>query len=299
MFLLRGLVPGTMYEVMVCRPRFNIRGIPPLTPSGTTRFIAECGYCTACYTTEEAFYDFDMTTVTRINDTHVQLVCDVMSNIPQFFINWSISDPENVSERLILDNGDVVDELPVSVINERQGSNGYMSTLIAPETILERDVLCTANSTDYRSQSSESGAFELFEGIITASYKLMDFVACSVTLKNIVYARFYIKLAIVSLLADEPQSTNNFPVWAMIIVAVVCLLTLICLIVAAALIVGLVCSCSRTRKRKFEPTEIQRLAAVKIASYSGYVLKSLNRLRLDCICTQYCLNVDQILMHLR
>lgn len=60
------------------------------------------------------------------------------------------------------------------------------------------------------------------------------------------------------LLVDEPQSTDDFPMWAIIIVAVVCLLVLICIIVAAALIVGLVCSCSRTRKRKFEPTDIHR-----------------------------------------
>ena len=183
MFLLRGLVPGTTYEVMVCRPRFNTQNIPPLTLNGTTRFIAQCGYCTTCYTTEEVYYDFDMTTVTRINNTHIQLVCDVMSNIPQFFINWSISDPEDASERTILYNGYVIDELSVSVIDEPWGSNRYMSTLIAPETVLERDVLCTAESI-YGRQSSKSGAFELTEGI--ASYRLMDFVACS--LENLVYA---------------------------------------------------------------------------------------------------------------
>lgn len=171
---LRNLVPGTMYEVMVCRPGFNISDIPPLTRNGATPFIAECGYCTVCYTTEAVFYDFDTTTVTRLNDTHLRLVCDVMSNVPRFFINWSISDPMDVNERMILESGDIVDEQPVSVVNERQGSDGYMSTLIAPESILERDVLCVANSMSYRDQASESGAFELFEGITTSYDNTMN-----------------------------------------------------------------------------------------------------------------------------
>ena len=171
---LRNLLPGTMYEVMVCRPGFNISDIPPLTRNGATPLIAECGYCTVCYTTEAVFYDFDMTTVTRLNDTHLRLVCDVMSNVPQFFINWSISDPVDVNERMILESGDIVDEQPVSVVNERQGSDGYMSTLIAPESILERDVLCVANSTLYRDQASESEAFELLEGITTSYDNTMN-----------------------------------------------------------------------------------------------------------------------------
>lgn len=161
MFLLQGLDPGMMYEVMVCRPGFNMSSIPPLNQDGNTPFINECGYCTTCYTTEGAFYDFDMTTVTRINKTHIRLVCDVVSNIPRFFINWSISDPVN-NERMVLENGDVIDEEPVSIVNEPQGSDSYMSTLVAPDVILERDVRCEANS-DYKSQSSESGAFELIE----------------------------------------------------------------------------------------------------------------------------------------
>ena len=170
-----------MYEIMVCRPDFNISSIPRLNRNGNTPYINECGYCTTCYTTEEVFYDFDMTTVTRINDTHVRLVCDVMSNIPHFSINWSISDSVDANERLMLDNGDVVDEQPVSIVNEHQGLNGFMSTLIAPETILERDIQCMADS-DYKTQSSESGAFELIEGIYTillllhGSWKSYDLV---------------------------------------------------------------------------------------------------------------------------
>ena len=163
-YLLRDLDPGTMYEMMVCRPGFNLSTIPPLTRSGTTRFIPNCGYCSACYTTEEVFYDFDMTTATRINDTYVRFTCDVTSNIRRFFINWSISDSVDVNKQMILDSSDVIDELPISILDERQGSGGLMSTLIAPGTILERDVQCIAQST-YKTQPSEIGAFQLFEGI--------------------------------------------------------------------------------------------------------------------------------------
>ena len=165
MFALRNLVPGTMYEMMVCRPDFNISAIPPPNRDGNTPFIADCGFCVTRYTTEEVYYDFDQTSVTRINNTYVRLVCEVMSNIPRFFINWSISDPEDASEQLLLENNDVIgDQQRVSIVNDRQGSSGLVSTLIAPEIVLERDVQCTAES-DYESESSESGAFVLAEGI--------------------------------------------------------------------------------------------------------------------------------------
>lgn len=164
MFMLKGLTPGTVYEVMICRPGFNTSDItPPPMPNGNTPFIADCGYCMACYSTEEVYYDFDTTTVSRINATHVRLVCDITSNVGRFFINWSISDPVNENEEMVLDNGDVIDDQSVSIVNERQGSGGYMSTLVAPEGVLERDIQCIADSSFGR-QSSESGAFQLIEG---------------------------------------------------------------------------------------------------------------------------------------
>ena len=147
LFLLQGLDPGMMYEVMVCLQCFNLSSILPLTWDGNTRFISECGYCTTCYTTEAVFYEFDMTTVAGINVTHVKLVCDVMSNIPQFIINWSIRDHiVDASERILLDNGDVIDKQQVSIVNERQGSGSYKSTLVAPDAILRRDIQCVAVS---------------------------------------------------------------------------------------------------------------------------------------------------------
>jgi hypothetical protein len=223
-------------------------------PSGNTPFIPDCGYCTACYATEEDFYDFEMTTVTRVNATHVQLLCDVTSNVPQFFINWSISDPEAANGRMRLDDGDVIDDRPVSVINERQGSDGYMSTLIAPEAVLDRDIQCIANS-DFGPQPSGSGSFQLIEGIaiITNAFCCMH---SGKPIKFIRHVYSYIK-SLRNLLSSD--ATDDFPSWAIIIVAIVCLLTLTCLIVAAALIAGLACSCSRTRRRKFEPTGIHRL----------------------------------------
>ena len=162
--MLRRLDPGTMYEVMICRPGFNTSSIrPPPMPNRLTPFIADCGYCTACYSTEEIFYDFDTTTVSRIDATHVQLVCDITSNVAGFTSYWSISDPVNENERIMLDDGGVIDGLPVSIADERQGSGGFMSVLVAPEGVLDRDIQCIANSSFGR-QSSESGAFQLIEG---------------------------------------------------------------------------------------------------------------------------------------
>ena len=164
MFMLRRLAPGTMYEVMICRPGFDTSNIrPPRMPNRLTPFIEDCGSCTACYSTEEIFYDFDTTTVSRVNSTHVRLVCDITSNVAGFAINWSISDPVDENERMMLDNGDVIDDLPVFIADERQGSGGFMSVLVAPEGVLDRDIQCIANS-NFGRQSSESGAFQLIEG---------------------------------------------------------------------------------------------------------------------------------------
>lgn len=160
--MLRGLSPGTMYEVMVCRPGFNTSRLPPLNRDGDTPFVRECGLCRTCGTTEAAYYDFDMTSTVRLNSTHVRLVCEVLSNIPRFYINWSISDPVDPNEPIILDTGDTVDEQPISIVNERQGSSGLVSTLVALDSILERDVQCTAVSA-YREQSTDVGEFELEE----------------------------------------------------------------------------------------------------------------------------------------
>ena len=266
MFVLRGLQPGTMYELMVCRPGFNISDIPPPTRDGNTPFIAECGFCKASYTTEETFYDFDMTTVTRINDTYVRLVCEVMSNIPQFSVNWSISDPADANERIQLDDIDTFDELPISIVNNRQGQSGLVSTLIAPDSILamETDIRCMAESI-FKSESSESGAFVLVEGNQCYDYGFLDLIYAYSNLACFLPVTKSILLFIIS---DVPPSNSDFPVWAIILVAVVSLLTVACLLVAAALVVGLVCACSRTRTRKFVAADLERLVSCVIISLS-------------------------------
>ena len=152
---LNGLQPGTTYEVMVCRPTFNLS--VDLPSAGEDPFIPECGFCAPCFSTPTPFYDFESTDVVRLNATYVQLVCEVESNIPkeEISLRWTISDEEG-RRRMMLVNGDLVDGKMISIKDTPALS--VTSKLTAPDSVLERDVRCRAVS-QYKSQSTERGAF--------------------------------------------------------------------------------------------------------------------------------------------
>ena len=147
-----------MYEAMVCIPSFNLSS--DLPPPGGDPFIPECGYCVTCFMTEEPYFEFEETLVTRINATYVELVCEIESNVNPFMVAWQVSDEEGGDQTTIGD-GDLIEGKSVGVRTEsRPGS--MTSELTAPDVVLEQDIRCVATS-DFASQSSEMGAFE--EGI--------------------------------------------------------------------------------------------------------------------------------------
>ena len=141
---------------MVCRPG-SVNLTTDLPPTGAEDpYLAQCGYCITCFKTEEAYFEFESTSVARINASYVALLCEVASNLVSFSINWSISEEEG-GETMMLEDGSFVDGNLVSVKVEQLSAT--TSILTAPNVVLERDVQCTAEST-VLSQSSEKGAFE-------------------------------------------------------------------------------------------------------------------------------------------
>ena len=140
---------------MICIPRFNIS--TDLPPPDSDPFIPQCGFCRSCFTTDEPFFEFERTTVTRVNETYVNLTCEVDSNIPRFSINWSISESEEDDTDELVDGG-LIDEKPISIREIMQRDLTMISVLTAPDIVLEQDIRCTVVSST-ESQSSMSGAF--------------------------------------------------------------------------------------------------------------------------------------------
>lgn len=157
--MLGGLETASTYEVMACRPTLNVStDLPSADPFG---FIPECGFCIICFQTGDPYFEFETTAVRRINATYLELICEVLSNLAQYSVGWSIEE-ENDEDgeedvRTTLVDRALVDGKPVSISVLTLSS--VTSTLIAPDVVLEQDIQCTA-SADVLSQSSESGAFE-------------------------------------------------------------------------------------------------------------------------------------------
>lgn len=161
-FTLNNLVPGSKYDVLVCLPMFRLSDLPPpQSISDNNLFVRICGYCVSGFSTDEHFFEFERTEVTQVNETYVNLTCQVESNA-QFFIVWSTDDQTR------LEDGGLFDDEFISIHTtetmEIDNELIMTSVLIAPDSILEQDNLqCTAES-GLGSQSSMMGAFSLDQG---------------------------------------------------------------------------------------------------------------------------------------
>ena len=159
------LTPGTRYEALVCLPRFNI-STAALPPESNTTFISECGFCSVCFRTDDLVFEFMLTECSRVNESHVNLTCQIESNL-DFFIEWSVGiiDPEtDEPRRMKLVDGELFYMEPVSIYENSIEIEGGMeiivtSELIVSDSIFQMDVECTARSV-FGAESSAAGTFE-------------------------------------------------------------------------------------------------------------------------------------------
>ena len=160
-FDLDNSVPNTRYELLVCRQTFNFSTVP--RPPNDPR-IPDCGFCSICFETDEQNFMFETTLVSRIDDTYVNLTCQVKSNA-NFEIFWTfVSLESGSSRRRRLGEGDLIDGDRVSIDDTTlQDANGVgvtvTSSLTAPDIVLEQSVECLAES-EFESRRSMMGAFE-------------------------------------------------------------------------------------------------------------------------------------------
>ena len=220
---------------MVCIPRFNLSS--DLPPPGGDPFFPECGYCVTCFMTEEPFFEFEQTHVTRLNATYLALVCEVESNVDQFMVAWQITDEEGGEQTTIRDR-DLIEGNPVRVRTTSSRTGSMTSILTAPDIVLEQDIQCMATS-EFGSQSSDVGAFE--EGNLDNTDNVVAFCSSSLLSHS-----------------DLEELSEPFPVWAIALIAITCALMVVCLVATAALSCGIFYSCCHTRIRNYDAASIQR-----------------------------------------
>ena len=159
-FTLGNLSPETTYEALVCRP--NLLDVYTLDPFG----LPQCGFCVVCFKTGPRRIRFEETSVSQLNDTHVSLTCRVNTNVYGTYIGWSIA---GEPRRRDLFDGDRFNGQRVSIAENTDIPSGTttgkdfvmtrLSVLVAPSSILERDVRCSA-ATLFGTQRSMPGAFQ-------------------------------------------------------------------------------------------------------------------------------------------
>ena len=152
-FELRNLLPATSYEAFVCLPRFNISSdIPP--DINRPPLIPECGFCFICFQTLELNYEFLTVGSSRVNETHVNAICEVEANV-DFSILWTIvMSPAGAAEDQVVDliDGDFVSGGRISIqsnsmILEDGTDLVITSVLTAPEDVLEMELQCIVESS--------------------------------------------------------------------------------------------------------------------------------------------------------
>lgn len=128
---------------------FNISSLPVPQTAPRTQ---ECGFCSVCLETEGQRFIFESTKVSRVNETYVNLTCQVESNA-DFTIAWTMVSPSNSGSmpRRRLSDGDEVAGERVSITDQTLvDSNGrdftVASYLVAPDIIFNRSVECRAAS---------------------------------------------------------------------------------------------------------------------------------------------------------
>lgn len=161
-FELNNLLPGTRYIALVCRRNVNISAVLPRPPREP--LVSECGHCFVCFQMNTQRFTFRRTEMSQVDDLFLNFTCQVQSNAP-FKIVWrAYSVNSRNPQRLRLQNRDRFDGVRVTIQSVvMRGTNGMnfvvTSTLTAPDTILEQDVECLAESA-FASQPSPLGAFD-------------------------------------------------------------------------------------------------------------------------------------------
>ena len=103
--------------------------------------IPGCGVCRVCFETLPVNYEFLVTEAMIVNDNQVNYTCEVEVNV-DFSLVWS-------SDGRTLVDGDLVDDMPVSIQSMRElldGGTDYVisSTLIGPAALTDMIVMCEA-----------------------------------------------------------------------------------------------------------------------------------------------------------
>ena len=161
-FELDNLLPGTRYTALVCRRNVNVSAVLPPPPEEP--LVSECGHCFVCFRTDTQRYTFRRTEMSQVNEELLNLTCEVQSNAP-FGIVWrALSIDSRNPQRIRLRDRDRYDGERVSIRSSDMMDRNRMnfvvtSTLIAPDTILEQNVDCLAESA-FASQPSRPGAFD-------------------------------------------------------------------------------------------------------------------------------------------
>ena len=237
---LRDLLPATSYEAFVCLPRFNIStdiptdNRPPLIP--------ECGFCLVCFETLPLNYEFLTISSSRLNETYVNVTCEVEANV-DFYVLWTIvmiPVDAAVDEEEIVDltDGDLVSGRQIAIQSSStivDGGTDFViaSVLIAPEDVLEMDLQCIAES----SLGSDSRTF----GPLPTEGDTKH-VSC-------VMWWDYLISTITSL--DAAGVTVSFPLWA------IAIMVLVPLLIISILVFIIIVYCNNKKKITKEVLELR------------------------------------------
>lgn len=148
------LLPATSYEAFVCIPRFNFSTDIP--PDNRPPLIPECGVCFVCFETLPLNFEFLTVGTSRVNETYVNVTCEVEVNV-DFSIIWTIvisPADATVDEEMVVDliDGDFISGGRIAIQSNSailDGGTDFViaSVLIAPEVVLEMDLECIAESS--------------------------------------------------------------------------------------------------------------------------------------------------------
>ena len=163
--ILGALSPETTYQAVVCRS--NLLNVLMISLDPTP---PECGLCVVCFRTDPVHVGFEETSISLLNATHVSLTCRVNTNVDNTTIEWSAIVLDLGLQRRNLRDGSRFDGQRVSIVNtERTDNLGTMSpgiefrvssVLVAPSSILEGDVQCSAATSELGLRRSMPGAFQ-------------------------------------------------------------------------------------------------------------------------------------------
>ena len=103
--------------------------------------IPGCGVCRVCFQTLPVNYEFLVTEAMLTDNNQVNYTCEVEVNV-DFSLIW-------ISDGRLLSDGDLIDDVPVSIQSMQElldGGTDYVirSWLIGPDTLTDMIVTCEA-----------------------------------------------------------------------------------------------------------------------------------------------------------